>query len=59
MSNEDRTDPGLLEKAKNWTKDADAPTDRLLGRIQGSEWSAAIVALIVLAIIGAGMWAAW
>ena len=62
----DETDPGIKtkakrvgEKAKDAAKRADPYADRLLGHITGSEWSAVWVVLIVLALVGGGMWAAW
>ena len=58
-SNTEETDPGFKTKAVKAAKDADPFADRLLGTIQGSEWSAVIIVLIVLALIGGGMWAAW
>ena len=58
-SNAEETDPGLKAKVESAVRKADPFADRLLGKIQGSEWSAVIVALIVLALVGGGMWAAW
>ena len=56
---DDKTDPGLLEKAKNWNAKADPSADRLMGRIQGSEYSAVIIVLVIVALIGLGAWVAW
>ena len=58
-SNAEETDPNFATKAKAAAKKADPFADRLLGKIQGSEWSAVIIVLIVLALVGGGMWAAW
>ena len=65
MSDDD-TDPGISAKmhaaalrAQEAARKADPHADRLLGKIQGSEWSAVIIVLIVLALVGGGMWAAW
>ena len=62
MSDED-TDPGFSAKAhkaalraQEAARKADPYADRLLGRIQGSEWSAIWIVLIVLALVGAGFW---
>ena len=64
--NLEETDPGLSAKAhkaalkaQEAARKADPFADRLLGRIQGSEWTAIWIVLIVLALIGGGMWAAW
>ena len=64
--NLEETDPGLSAKAhkaalkaQEAARKADPFADRLLGRIQGSEYSAVLIVLIVLALIGGGMWAAW
>ena len=64
MSDES-TDPGLSAKAhkaalraQEAARKADPFADRLLGKIQGSEWSAVIIVLIVLALIGLGAWVA-
>ena len=56
MGSEDKTDPGIVQKAKRAAKRADPWADRLLGRIQGSEWSAVIIVLVVLALVGLGLW---
>ena len=63
---DDSTDPGFSAKAhkaalkaQEAAKKADPFADRALYAIQGSEYTAVIVVVIVLAIIGAGMWAAW
>ena len=55
-SNTEETDPGFKKKAVKAAKDADPFADRLLGKIQGSEWSAVIIVLIVLALVGLGLW---
>ena len=55
-SNAEETDPGVKAKAAKLAKDADPHADRLLGRIQGSEWSAVLIVLIVLALVGFGLW---
>ena len=55
----DETDPGVTTKAKRAARKADPAADRLLGRIQGSEWSAVLIVLIVLALVGLGAWVAW
>ena len=64
--NLEETDPGLSAKAhkaalkaQELARKADPHADRLLGRIQGSEYSAVLIVLIVVALIGGGMWAAW
>ena len=64
--NDEDTDPGVSAKmhaaalkAQEAARKADPYADRLLGRIQGSEWSAVIVVLIVLALVGLGAYAAW
>ena len=64
MSDES-TDPGFSAKAhaaalkaQEAARKADPFADRLLGRIQGSEWSAVIIVLIVLALVGGGVWLA-
>ena len=63
MSNDDKTDPGFSSKAhkaalraQEAARKADPHADRLLGRIQGSEWSAVWIVLIVLALVGLGLW---
>lgn len=55
-SNAEETDPGFKAKAKNAARKADPFADRLLGKIQGSEWSAVLIVLIVLALVGFGLW---
>ena len=55
-SNAEKTDPGIKTKAKDAARKADPYADRLLGRIQGSEWSAVWIVLIVLALVGLGFW---
>ena len=62
-SNAEETDPGLSAKAhkaalkaQEAARKADPYADRLLGRIQGSEWTAVIIVLIVLALVGFGLW---
>ena len=55
-SNAEETDPGIKAKAARAAKKADPYADRLLGKIQGSEWSAVIIVLIVLALVGLGLW---
>ena len=64
-SNQEETAPGLSAKARKAAlraqqaaRKADAFADRLLGKIQGSEWSAVIIVLIVLALVGGGVWLA-
>ena len=57
-SNAEETDPGVKAKAVNAARKADPFADRLLGKIQGSEWSAVIIVLIVLALVGLGAWVA-
>ena len=63
MSNEEKTDPGLIAQAKNWTKDAntkaDPVADSLLERIKSSPWSIAIIGVTHTAAFCAGLWAAW
>lgn len=54
----DDTEPGIKSKAKNAARKADPFADRLLGRIQGSEYSAVLIVLIVLALVGLGAWVA-
>jgi len=63
MSNAEETDPGIKtkakrvgEQAKEAARKADPYADRLLGKIRGSEWSAVIIVLVVLALIGFGLW---
>jgi hypothetical protein len=60
---DDKTDPGFSEKAhkaalkaQEAARKADPFADRLMGRIQGSEWTAIWIVLIVLASVGLGMW---
>lgn len=53
-----RTDK-LREKIAAANAKADPNTDRLLGRIQDSEWSAVIFVVILLASFGVGVWVAW
>ena len=62
-SNEETTDPGISAKAhkaalkaQEAARKADPYADRLLGRIQGSEWSAVLIVLVVLALVGFGRW---
>ena len=55
-SNAEETDPNFATKAKDAARKADPFADRLLGKIQGSEWSAVIIVLIVLALVGLGLW---
>lgn len=55
MSDPEKTIPPM-QKADQAAKKADPYADRLLGRIQGSEYSAVIIVLIVLALIGLGFW---
>ena len=68
--NLEETDPGISAKAhqaalkaqelaRKANAKADPLIDRALYAIQGSEWSAVLIVLIVLALIGGGMWAAW
>lgn len=63
----EKTDPGVSakvhaaalkaqEEARKANAKADPFADRLLGKIQGSEWSAVIIILVVLALIGFGLW---
>jgi hypothetical protein len=58
MSNEEKTQPGIKAKAKDAAKRADPWADRALYAIQGSEYSAVIIVVIVLALIGFGLWIA-
>jgi hypothetical protein len=55
MANEEPTHPGI-EKAKDAAKKADPWADRALYAIRGSEYSAVIIVLIVLALVGLGFW---
>jgi len=62
-ANTEETDPGIGkkakrvgEKAKEAARKADPYADRLLGRIQGSEWSAVIIIVVILALVGLGLW---
>ena len=55
MANEEPTHPGI-EKAKEAAKKADPWADRALYAIRGSEYSAVIIVLIVLALVGLGFW---
>ena len=55
-SNAEETDPNFKTKAKDAARKADPHADRLLGRIQGSEYSAVLIVLIVLALVGLGLW---
>lgn len=43
-------------KAQDAARKADPFADRLLGKIQGSEWTAVIIVLVVLALVGLGLW---
>ena len=61
--NLEETDPGISAKAhkaalkaQELARKADPHADRLLGRIQGSEWSAVWIVLILLALVGLGLW---
>ncbi len=67
MSDTEKTDPGFGEKAhkaalraqeaaRKANAASDPWADRLLGRIQGTEWSAVWIILIVLALVGLGLW---
>lgn len=56
MSDAEKTDPNFKARALDANKKADPHADRLLGRIQGSEYSAVIIILIVLALVGLGLW---
>ena len=56
-SSTEETDPNFKAKAVKAAKDADPYADRLLGKIQGSEWSAVIIAAIVVGLILFGVWA--
>ena len=58
-SNTEETDPGARAKFERAAKKADPFADRLLGKIQGSEFSAVIIAAIVIGLILFGAWAAW
>ena len=53
---EEDTEPGAKAKFERAAKKADPFADRLLGKIQGSEWSAVLIVLIVLALVGFGLW---
>lgn len=63
MANEDQTDPGLLAKAANWTKEANAAADprvdSLLERIKKSDYTPLVVTLIVVAAVLVGVWMMW
>ena len=56
MSSTDKTDPGIKQKAKNLAKKADPIADRILYKITGSEYSAVIIVVVVVALIGLGLW---
>ena len=58
MANEDKTDPGFAAKAKKAAKKADPWADRALYAITGSEYSAVIIVVVVVALIGLGLWIA-
>lgn len=66
-SNEENTEPGLSAKAhaaalkaqeaaRKANAKADPVADRLLYAIRGSEYSAVIIVVIVLALVGLGLW---
>lgn len=55
-SNAEETDPGIGKKAAELNKKADPWADRALYAIRGSEYSAVIIALLVVALIGLGVW---
>ena len=55
-SNAEETDPGVKAKAANAARKADPWADRALYAIQGSEWSAVWIVIIVIALIGFGLW---
>ena len=63
MSDADKTDPGLLKKAANWTKEAneaaDPRADKLLDAIKSSPWTIAIAGATHVACFLLGLWAAW
>ena len=52
----DETDPNFKTRAKDAARKADPFAARLLGRIQGSEWTAVWIVVIVIALIGFGLW---
>lgn len=56
MSDAEKTDPNFKARALDAAKKADPFADRLLGRIQGSEYTAVIIVLVVVALIGFGLW---
>jgi hypothetical protein len=52
----DKTDPGIKAKAAKMNKKADPWADRALYAISGSEYSAVIIIVIILALVGLGLW---
>ena len=58
MSNEEKTDPGIKAKAAKANAKADPLADRALAAIAGSGYSAVIIIVIVVALIGFGLWVA-
>lgn len=61
--NLEETDPGISAKAhkaalkaQEAARKADPWADRALYAIQGSEWSAVWIVIIVIALIGFGLW---
>ena len=58
MSDPEKTEPGFAAKAKKAAKQADPWADRALYAIKGSEYSAVIIGVIVVALIGFGLWLA-
>jgi len=55
MTDPEKTIPPM-DKAKAAAKRADPWADRALYSIQGSEYSAVIIAVIVVALVGLGIW---
>ena len=54
----EKTHPGIIEKAKKGAKKADPWADRALYAISGSEYSAVIIVVVIVALIGLGLWIA-
>lgn len=56
MSDAEKTDPNWKTRTAEANKKADPIADRLLYKIQRSEYSAVIIVVLVLALIGFGLW---
>lgn len=59
MADTDKTDPGIIDKAKAANAAADPKVDGVLARVMASKWSPVIIGAVLIATFLAGVWAAW